>query len=69
MQRGRRHVKQSVDLSAAFAITEALRAVLVAPECILIACLVGPSPAAGAWPLLIPWSVSDREGGGERAAQ
>ncbi len=42
-----RHRKQSVDLSAAFVIIEALQAVLVVPECILIACLVRPSTAAG----------------------
>lgn len=60
MQNKCSHCKQSVKLSTAFVIIEALQAVPVVPECILIACLVRPSTAAGVCPLLIPKSVSDR---------
>lgn len=49
-----------VPAKAAFVIAETLQAVLVLPECILIACLAGPSRAAGARPLPNPQSASDR---------
>lgn len=57
MQHSSSNLKQSVDLSTAFVIIEALQAVPVIPECILMACLVGPSTAAGVCPLLIPKST------------
>lgn len=48
------------NLSAALVIIEASQLDPVIPECILIACLVRPSIAAGVCPFQIPRSLSDR---------